>query len=393
MITVDKLLIKLVNQNDPAIEEIIPKRDARVLRSLSTAILAPGFITENQSKLLVKILTEHTDKFTEHSADILEAISTPTWSRLFREVDRTKKLFIASGDPQLVIEFAFSSPIRKLITTNARRISGLSQTSAGKIFTADLSEENIILLVDMLEPFGFEIDEKIMDFYKTIKSWNLDEVKSQFLLTNITHTNFQKQITADLGIDTPITENIINDRSIRYQFFHEKTEKIPENLTEILAYRKTAKVWIDKNKWSLEEIFASLIELKRLPVLVVFDHNDAKKCLEELENLHESLERNRIFNNVGIYFRLPNDTVGTQFNKFIADHQYNSQLDSTTNIVGVQNGKIPKFFIKNEWKPMTVISVGSSLRNTKTAVYAASCDLIISHTDTQPIIESRIIWE
>jgi len=213
------------------------------------------------------------------------------------------------------------------------------------------------------------------------------------LLTNITHTNFQKQITADLGIDTPITENIINDRSIRYQYFHEKNGKNPENLTEILAYRNSPRVWVDKTKWSLEEIFASLIALKRLPALVVFDHNDAKKCLEELENLHESLERNRIFNNVGIYFRLPNDTVGTQFNKFIADHQYNTQLDNTTSIVGVQNGKIPKFFIKNDWKPMSVISVGNSLRNTKTAVYAASCDLIISHTDTQPIIESRIVWE
>jgi len=391
--TVDKLLIKLVNQTDPTIEEIIPKRDARVLRSLSTAILAPGFITENQSKLLVKILNEHAGKFGDNTSEISEAILTPSWSRLFREVDRTKKLFINSSDPHLVIEFAFSSPIRKLITGNSRKIAGLVQTSAGKIFMADLSEDNIVTLVDMLEPFGFEIDEKIMDFYKTIKSWNADEVKSQFLLTNITHTNFQKQITADLGIDTPITENIINDRSIRYQYFHEKNGKNPENLTEILAYRNSPRVWVDKTKWSLEEIFASLIALKRLPALVVFDHNDAKKCLEELENLHESLERNRIFNNVGIYFRLPNDTVGTQFNKFIADHQYNTQLDNTTSIVGVQNGKIPKFFIKNDWKPMSVISVGNSLRNTKTAVYAASCDLIISHTDTQPIIESRIVWE
>jgi hypothetical protein len=82
-----------------------------------------------------------------------------------------------------------------------------------------------------------------------------------------------------------------------------------------------------------------------------------------------------------------------EFNKFIADKQYNAQLDQSTKIVGVQNGKIPKFFLKNDWKPMSVISIGSSLKQTKTAVYANCCDLIISYSDSQPIIETRTLWE
>jgi hypothetical protein len=135
------------------------------------------------------------------------------------------------------------------------------------------------------------------------------------------------------------------------------------------------------------------VELNRLPVLLIFDINDHKKCLEELKNLHENLEENRIFDGVGIYFRLPSDEYGTQFNKVISDYQYNCQLDNTTNVVGVQNGKIPKFFLKNPWKPMSVISIGTTLRQTKTAVYANSCDLIISYTDKQPIIETIHTWE
>lgn len=393
MTTIDKLLIRIVNQSDPALEEIIPKRDARVLRSLATAILTPGFITENQSKLLVKILNEHSDKFIQISSELADSLVTPSWSKIFREVDKTKKMYISPTEPLLVIEFAFSSTMRKAVTSNVKKIAGLVQVASGKMYYADLTEENIETLIDLLEPLGFEIDEKITDFYKTIKLWDKTEVKNQFLLTNITHTNFQKQITADLGINTPIDDNIISDRSIRYQYFHEKTGKNPEKLTEILAYRNSTKVWVDKNKWSLEEIITSLTELKRLPVLVVFDNNDPKKCLEELENLHKSLENNSIYDNVGIYFRLPNDEIGTQFNKFIGEQRYNCQLDNSTLVVGVQNGKIPKFFLKNDWRPMSVISVGNTLRQTKTSVYANLCDLIISHTDTQPIIETRNVWE
>jgi hypothetical protein len=112
-----------------------------------------------------------------------------------------------------------------------------------------------------------------------------------------------------------------------------------------------------------------------------------------LEILGESLRNNRIYDQVGIYFRLPNSEHGSMFNKFIADNGYNYNLDNTTKVVGVQNGKIPKFFLKSDWKPMSVIAIGSSLKQTKTAVYASHCDLIISYTDTQPIIETRALWE
>jgi hypothetical protein len=90
---------------------------------------------------------------------------------------------------------------------------------------------------------------------------------------------------------------------------------------------------------------------------------------------------------------LPSNEHGVEFNKFVGEHQYNCQLDNTTKIVGVQNGKIPKFFIKNDWKPMSVVAIGSSLKQTKTAVYASYSDLIISYSDTQPIIETRTLWE
>jgi hypothetical protein len=392
MLTVDKFLLNVLNTSEDVISNL-PPRDSKVLRSLAKIINSPIFITENQSKLLVKILDENKSKFEDSLNGLLV---NPTWSRPFRQVDKTKRIFLGTnqlGESCIVVEFTYSSSIRKAIFEGTKKISGLTQHTNGKIYYIDLTEKNIVSVLDLLEKFNFEIDEKIQDFYNTIKSWSEIEVKNQFLLTNITHQNFQKSITAELGLETEIDINIIADRSIRYQYFYENSKEIPEKLVEKIAYRKTPKVWIDKNKNNLEEVIGSLIALKRLPVLVVFDHNDHKKCLGELENLSESLEKFGITDNVGIYFRLPNDETGSMFNQLIAKHQYNAVLDKTTKIVGVQHGKIPKFFLKTNWKPMSVLAIGNSLRQTKTAVYANHCDLIISYTDTQPIIESRIQWE
>ena len=242
-----------------------------------------------------------------------------------------------------------------------------------------------------MQPLGFDIDEKLQEFYNTIKSWSKSEVENQFLLTNITHDNFQKHITADLGIHTAIDQNIINDRSMRYQYFTEKSEKIPENLTEKIAQRTSTKVWVDKNQTSLDEVVQSLIELKRFPLLVVFDTYGSEQSTATLRNFSEILEKNGITDNVGIYFRLPNNDVGKEFNQLVKDKQYNCQLTNTTLVAGVQSGKIPKFLLTTDWKPMAVISIDTSLRNSKTAVYASSCDLIISYTEREPIYEHRVL--
>ena len=395
MTTVDKLLLKVLNQPIDQLVQVAT-RDLKVLKSLGKIVSGSNFITENQGRLLLKILSENSEKFGDIKDEVIEELKIPTWSKPFRQVDKTKKVYAGTspdGTPLLFIEFAFSSTIRKLLHTNSKKISGLVQQATGRIYSADLTEKNIVVVTELLTPHGFDFDEKIQDFYKTIKSWSEIEVKSQFLISNISHANFQKQITADLGINTPLDDAIINDRAVRYQYFVEKTEKNPEILVEKIAYREKSKVWVDRKKYELDNVFASLLKLKRLPTLVIFYCNDHKKCLEELKNLNESLEKNRIFDGVGIYFRLPNDEHGSAFNTFIADHHYNSQLDQDTKIVGVQNGKIPKFFLKNDWKPMSVISIGSSLKQTKTAAYANCCDLIISYSDSQPIIETRTLWE
>jgi len=392
MTTIDALLLKIVNFPETTIEEQIASRDSRVLRSLASSINTHLFITENQSQLLVKILRENSEKIPVFSEEIKTALTTPSWSKAFRRIEQVKKLYIdrdAEQEFAIFIEFTFSSNIRKILQGISEKIESLTTTQTHKRWQAALTENNIVHLYEALAPLEFEIDDTITGHYRTIKSWSKTEVDNQFLITNIIHPNFQKSITADLGIKTTIDQNIINDRSMRYQYRVENPKNPGENLVEYMATRSKTKVWVDKKEHGLDEVIAGLIQLKRLPLLVVFDTVITNKYFENLEILSDALEKNNIFNRIGVYFRLANDESGKTFNQFIAEKNYNYNLTTDTQVACVSSGKLPKFFLKTAWRPMSVITLDTrmGLRHGKTAVYSNCCDLVIEYAEQPSIME------
>ena len=396
MTTIDNLLQEILNHPGHYAQLKMSKRDFDTLTSLLNAVVRPTFITQNQGNLLTKILRENYKKLDLYTDKISEALALPTWSKNFRHIEQIKTLKISNnqdGEMYLSLEITFSSQIRKVINTLTKSVENLIQVNSGKNYIADLTEKNIVALVEALTPLEFDIDEKVKNYYETIKSWSESQVRDQFLLTNITHQNFQKQITADLGVETAIDQNIINDRSMRYQFFVENSKNLGENLTENLANRSKSKVWIDNKEHTLTSVFESILNLRRLPTLVVFENSDSQKTLKNMEILAESLKFHGIEDSVGVYFRLPNDDTGKKFNQLIASRQYNKNLDIKTKIAVVQSGKIPKFFLKNLWQPMSVIALDTKmgLRHGKTSVYSNCCDLIIEWTEAPSILEPRLV--
>ena len=394
MITVDNLLLRIVNFTSPTIEEQIQARDSRVLRSLASSITSHVFITENQGNLLLKILRENQKKMKVFSDEISEVLKNTEWSKPFRQVEQVRKFFITKNidsEPGLQIEFTYNSEIRKILQNLTKNAENLVQVEPGKCWIAELTEQNIVMLVEALEPYEFEISDTIKNHYNTIKSWSKTEFESQFLLTSMTNQNFHKTITADLGIETPLDNNILNDRSMRYQYMTENAKNLGENLTEYMANRPTTKLWVDKNQHTLSDVLTSLIALKRLPVLFVFDNMVNEKYYQNLEFLSKSLDEVGLTDDIGIYFRLPSDDLGKKFNGLIAEKKYNSRLDNTLKVAAVMGGKIPKFFLTSSWRPMSVIALDTKmgLRHGKTSVYTNCCDLIIEYADETSVLEER----
>lgn len=390
MTTIDTLLLEIVNYTDTTIEKDLAKRDSRALRSLASVISNGNFFTEGQGKLAVKLLEDNIEKFPLFKDRLSVALTNRVWSKTFRQVEQVRKLYItklSDGELILAIEFTFNAEIRKLLQTSSKILDNLVSTLSSKFWQCDLTERNIVTLVNILTPYNFVIDETVKNHYTTIKSWSENSIRDQFLITSISYPNFEKAITADLGLETAINNNIINDRSVRYQYFTETPKNPSEKLTEQIASRSGARFYVDKSEHNVADIIQSLIELKRLPILVVFDSNSEEKMLKNLEILSEALEDNGIYDSVGVYFRLPNTEVGKKFNEFIKTKSYNCPLDENAKVAVLQGGKLPKFFIKNSWIPMSAIALDTKmgLRHGKVSTYTNCCDCVIEWSD-EPVL-------
>lgn len=395
MNTIDNLL-KFLVQNNIEDNDYISSLDKSVLLSLSKSIQSKKYITKNQANLIVRVLKENLVHIKSNlTSDLINMLEDPIFEKEFRTIVPVKTVelkFDSDNDTWLIlvtIEHATDAlkAIQKLPIWSRK-----SSTVTGSILTCELTEKNIVTIVDQLTPYKFSISDDIISHYNVISSWNKSEVENRYLLTNIKDINFQEHLTNELGKDTLVDELIINDRKLRYQYT--TNNHFPSNsLTEIIANRPSPKIWVDKNKHSLKSLLSSLIILKRLPVLVVFDLQKEAELVLAMQELSDALDSLDITSNIGVYFRLSNQTIGSEFNNLIFKKQYNSNLDKNTLVASVLTNKLPKFFINNEWKPMSVISINTSLRHSKTAIYANCCDLIISYTSAEPIIETRNMWE
>jgi hypothetical protein len=238
-------------------------------------------------------------------------------------------------------------------------------------------------VIDEFKNEGFEIDEKIMNFYHEI-SEILKNNKSPFYVFSLENENLKKIIEDDVGPITLDNLLLLHDRKFRYQYTI--TEKITEkNLKNSIAQRSSTKTFINSQHYNLEEVLASLKDLHRLPLLIVFDGHDAKIDQKMLNLLSDAMLKNGIDNQTGIYFRFGQGTDGESFNKIIKDLKYNQPLTEVTTVAGIANNKIPKFMVKTGWKPKTVISFIPGFKNNKSSVYFSDVDLIIYYGDKKPL--------
>jgi hypothetical protein len=389
MITIDKLLLQIENYGFANLTLSISRRDLRILRNLANLVKSVNFITENQSKLLIKLLTENFKHLNFLGSELSTALDTPTWSRQFRNSDEIKKITITSNNDEkfLKIEAIFTSYISKIISNLEKNTIGNFTIVNNKIQLLPLLEKNLILLVDALRPENFEISEEILEFYDIIKSWSKEEVSAKFQLETIDNKKILKKLEEELELNSTTDELLLIDRKIRYQYnFSPKNE--PYTLKEIVAHRPSNKIFVDSTKYEFEELVDSLVALKKLPILLVFNNFSESDCIKQIDMLGSVLEKKNLTDDVGIYFRFKNVGKGQDFNQRIAAKKFNKPLTATTKIAGVMNGKIAKFFLKTDWQPNSVISFTNSLRHNKTSVYCNNCDLIVYYTDKLPFVIS-----
>ena len=387
MTTVDSLLLTIAQHGFDRLTPVVSRRDLRILRNLSHLVKTPEFISENQGLLLLKILKENRASLNFLEPLVDELILLPKWSRHFRQFEQIKKITIFSLDEVekfISIEYTFTANLKKIVQSIQQQAEGPVGFNIEKKSCIPLTEKNVVLVVEALQPQNFDISEEILEFYKTINSWSRQDFEKNFTIDTTTNTRLLSQLSDEIG-SLENSENLwLQDRKIRYQYKFNPDVKYT-GLTNYLADRENSKIWVNPNLHSLENVIASLTELKRLPIMVVFSSFSEDHSIDDLKKLTAALEKNNIRENIGVYFRHDNTGKGKEFNQYVSDHQLNAYLDENTKIACVVSGKLPKFFISKTWQPGAVISFTNNLKNNKTSVYCNDCDLIVYYNEKQPL--------
>ena len=382
-LTVDYLLRRVV----PTIKsnsKLIPTKDKRILLSLFNQMDKGHFLTENQSKLLVKIFVENQEVLEKIEINFDSIIKNNLWSQAFRTIQRIRKISLSSSlKDTILVEFTYDKRIKeKLIALNSK-IDGAISAVGSKSYAIMLTEKNVYTLVSTFLKDDFEIEVKIMDFYLEIEKIMRGQKKPFDIFLNENEI-LKKQLEEDIGALSNENKILIHDRKIRYQYdFSEKIGNF--SLAEKIALRKFPKIYIDPKQYLFSDLVNALQQLKRWPLLCVFEGHDPKinkKSLDLIKNVESS---NNAISNIGIYFRFDSNVDKIGFNSAVAEFGYNKLLDDNVTLVGIANNKLPKFMVKMGWKPESIISFTSTFKENKSYCYLRSVDLIIYYTDKLPL--------
>ena len=380
MLTLDKLLAKLVDNDTISSSSQVTLEDKKVLLSLRQQLKRLYFFTEKQGILLTKLMQKNKEYFLNLENKDIETINTPSWSEDFRKIEEIKKIYFTDDKKTFIsVEFSRDTDFKKKLTSLFSR-ADIKQPSISNKLVVSANEYNIITLMDFLKKYDFDIDVEIQKIHDKI----LEEIQGKENYYDILEERNKKLFEIVSKDSTEENRDLLLlDRRIRFQYtFVSKNNN--NSLAYKIANRNSTDIWIDEKTIEFNEIIKSLVELNRFPLLLIFNSNNPQQSLMLLEKLNTAMDVNEIDKTVGIYFRFDNDS-DQEFNQKIKNLQFNNYLSSETNVVGLSTKQIPKFLLSNNWYPKTVITNVSNFRNSKVFSYCKAVDLIICHSDSAPL--------
>lgn len=372
----------------------IESSDATIIHSIARQSFKGTALTDRQFLLMKDKLQKYKEQFTECNFDLaIETLRLP-----LRHIDRSK--YVKLVEPPDVfrqdtvyesyknnwqwikVRFPFS---KKLIMTlqsipyNHREYSH-SKGSHEHHFIAN--EQNIFNVINAFKDKNFEIDEVLLTAYNTLLNLRKEDYVPSIrnmTLKNL-HPNGVKSLEDSLGKLSKDNIVLYRDRSLMYgirEFDFDINYCLPKysTLTQKIVNREMSHIFINSTQSTLDQIIESLIELKRFPVVILLDDEDAFDHLIVSHNHFKNVIPN---DQISVMMRLDADK-NDGFNEYIKEKELNSPVDKNTKIVYINRNKINKPLLTSNCKPLTMLMLESYRLNMKMSHYADEYDLIIHY--------------
>lgn len=377
---------------------ILNKSDVKLLTSLAKQVQKNIGLTDRQFELTKKKLLEYRDDFEKNGFFDLDKDLENLRIEL-RTINRSKTvqlvlkdyfdLFSVRNKVMIAIRFPYSNKMIKYITFIKDIQERREYDSKSKTHFVEFTEKNVLKIVDKLQDANFEIQKEIIDYYKEIKEFEKSPQKFQpgvynFELKNI-HKNCIDYLVAYLG--KPCLQNLAlyYDRRDEFGIGHFDETDLRDSLKEYsslankIIERRDKQILIDSSKFTFKDVFSAIKELQRLPLLIILKHgHEAENLLEYYQALADKTD----LKNISVMFRLENNTEkNIQFNELVKELKINNKVTSTTEVVILNNEKIPKPLLQENWKPNTTLLIDSFRQKKQLTIYYNESSLVINYDD------------
>mgnify|MGYP003640838994 CR=1 FL=1 len=316
----------------------------------------------------------------------LRIIDRSHWVKVIKKLD---------GSFRIGVRFPFSKRyitlMEKLAWGNRK---GYHHEKGSHLHEFTITEVNIEQVISAVKDKPlFIIQRELLDAYKKIndiidKPYNYIPGVYKLELKNLPNRTIE-YIVSDIG-DPHDTELFkFKDNSIKYglEYFDQPDLDNSINqlspLTQKIIRRTSNLVFVDKNKWSMNAITAALLELDRFPLLIVLGEEQA---YDELVQTHNEIFGFIKTSEISVMFRVDNNENSNHpFNQYVKNKHINNKIGKRTKVVYISNTKYPKPVMTSDWKPSTVLYMGSQ-RNSKVDGITFESDLVIHYdTDVTPM--------
>jgi len=387
MLTTDALLIILTESSSFQDNTFLPKKEKKILLSLSHQLKRDIFLTKKQANLLINILSSNKENLKIMNPEEVSLIENPLWSKDFREIIPTKKIYFSDSDFRyLIVESTHDKSFKDKINKLKKIVSGNTINVSPTFYKISCNEFNLITVVDFFAKDGFIVSDDVKILHEKITE--LVKNNSNYLdIYSPQNNKILSQIT-DETIKESDRDLILLDKRIKYQYSF-SSKKIENSLEFKIANRSKTNIWIDETNYTLEEILESFKSLNRFPCLFVFDKHDVVSSLRIL-NLLKNYAEKTDNDSIGIYFRVDNSSQeNKEFNEFIKNNNLNKNLTSGTTIAGIASALLPKFFLNTNWYPESVINFSPTFNGSKTSAFCQRVDLIAHYSSRKPASEKH----
>lgn len=393
MLYIEDLVLYISNPNNKVPFNQMSKKDIGVVMNIANQIKNNLSMTEGQSNLLLKILTENQTILSQiPSIELL--LSEPKFKFTFRKVDTTRKISLITEDGKryLSIKFPFNNRINGILHSISTRCEF---NKATKSYMLPLTTPNLHAVVHNLKDHGFlDIEQSIVNWYS-----EMEAIKSNptlyiptLTLDGLQNVNQHTQSYFDTQKKNNLISDIVLAKSLGIHISKEVIDAVEKlNVTSVTQQLATAhknKITINSNSISMSLLVNSLKEIDTFPIVIIL--HDDQTVDKVLENWYIELTNIGIqFNEMSVLFR---SSTNKELNEFIKSCNLNNMVTDDTKVVFIKQ-KVPKILFKIGFKPKLIIGTSKTYAHFTAQKMVDAHPFVLYYTNQVTGLEYNIVNE